>query len=198
MVESSKGRHQICIISIWAIAWRGKRKSIYADANMCWWYIELSSTTHFSPRDVARTHHNHHHQHHQQRTISSRRRQCSAIGRQPGSDGCSSNGYGSSPKPGRWRNRSRSATLTRSNNQQSCSPGRRRRGTPRWWRRTRCAFHTEDEHNQASRPLSAIQKLRMSVLDRKKKELSRSGERVFPNFTAWPLLTWKHRILVPT
>ena len=44
----------------------------------------------------------------------------------------------------------------------------------------RGAFHTEDEHDQASRPLSAIQKLRMSVLDRKK-ELSRSGERVFPN-----------------
>lgn len=44
----------------------------------------------------------------------------------------------------------------------------------------RNAFQTENEHDQASRPLSAIQKLRMSVLDRKK-ELSRSGERVFPN-----------------
>ncbi|EST04871.1 Zn(2)-C6 fungal-type DNA-binding domain protein [Kalmanozyma brasiliensis GHG001] len=41
-------------------------------------------------------------------------------------------------------------------------------------------FQTDDENDQASRPLSAIQKLRMSVLDRKK-ELSRSGERVFPN-----------------
>ncbi|SJX62691.1 uncharacterized protein SRS1_16588 [Sporisorium reilianum f. sp. reilianum] len=44
----------------------------------------------------------------------------------------------------------------------------------------RGAFQTDDEHDQASRPLSAIQKLRMSVLDRKK-EHSRSGERVFPN-----------------
>lgn len=44
----------------------------------------------------------------------------------------------------------------------------------------RGAFHTQDEHDHASRPLSAIQKLRMSVLDRKK-ELLRSGERVFPN-----------------
>lgn len=44
----------------------------------------------------------------------------------------------------------------------------------------RGAFDTDDEHDQASRPLSAIQKLRMSVLDRKK-EFSRTGERVFPN-----------------
>ncbi|PWY97100.1 hypothetical protein BCV70DRAFT_203180 [Testicularia cyperi] len=44
----------------------------------------------------------------------------------------------------------------------------------------RSAFHTEDEHDLASRPLASIQKLRMSVLDRKK-EVSRSGERVFPN-----------------
>ncbi|CDW97069.1 hypothetical protein, partial [Sporisorium scitamineum] len=44
----------------------------------------------------------------------------------------------------------------------------------------RRAFQTDDENDQASRPLSAIQKLRMSVLDRKK-ELSRSGKRVFPN-----------------
>ncbi|SPO26883.1 uncharacterized protein UTRI_10346_B [Ustilago trichophora] len=139
------------------------------------------STTHFSPRDMERASQQHQHQHHQH-----------------GADGtlgslvapANGAGYSSSPKPklgmvdpsaaasagGSSVNLLAAATSASLPSEHALPdddpvPASGERG----------AFHTEDEHDQASRPLSAIQKLRMSVLDRKKELSSRSSERVFPN-----------------
>ncbi|KAJ9480384.1 putative transcription factor [Pseudozyma hubeiensis] len=151
---------------------RTAESPIYADVNSNP-ASSYPSTTHFSPRDVQ--HQSHHHQAH---TDSS---STGLLGSLDAST--SSAGYGASPRPrmsvidaassaGGHMISNAGASL-QDDHALPDDEGIAANGE-------RGAFHTDDENDQASRPLSAIQKLRMSVLDRKK-EVSRAGERVFPN-----------------
>ncbi|GAC94391.1 potential transcription factor [Pseudozyma hubeiensis SY62] len=144
---------------------------IYADVNSNP-ASSYPSTTHFSPRDAQ------HQSHHQAHTDSS---STGLLGSLVAST--SSAGYGASPRTrmsvvdaassaGGHMISNASASL-QEDHALPDDDGVAANGE-------RGAFHTDDENDQASRPLSAIQKLRMSVLDRKK-EVSRAGERVFPN-----------------